>query len=308
MKKRLFAIMAGMVLGLSALPVNAIAEKENTAISGDVNNDGSFSISDVILFQKWLLAVPNTHLANWKAADFCEDGKLNMFDLLLMKKALLGQFQSKLITVNDIIELSKKGENLTVSDFEPFKGEDIGSGFFMMKYEIADRENQCYLLVGSDGSSDKPGYVYLVSPEGEEIDIRSDEFQEMLSHIVLFNDAEDNEENRNAARIIGAYALEKLKEGTYSLDKEYAITELMSEETAGLIDENVFTYLLFADEHTAVLVLNAGLLDVHGYVITDGTITYEPDTRVSVPNSGYDGGIVYIEWTDDNLYGFSAGL
>ncbi|MBQ8922701.1 MAG: hypothetical protein IJ060_11195 [Oscillospiraceae bacterium] len=57
--------------------------------SGDVNSDGEFGVSDVVLLQKWLLAVPDTHLANWKAADFCKDGKLNVFDLCLMKRELI---------------------------------------------------------------------------------------------------------------------------------------------------------------------------------------------------------------------------
>ena len=57
--------------------------------TGDVNSDGEFTVADVILFQKWLLAVPDTHLADWKMADFCEDDKLNVFDLCLMKKELL---------------------------------------------------------------------------------------------------------------------------------------------------------------------------------------------------------------------------
>ena len=56
---------------------------------GDVNADGDFTISDVVLLQKWLLAVPDTNLANWKAADFCKDNKLNVFDLCLMKRTLI---------------------------------------------------------------------------------------------------------------------------------------------------------------------------------------------------------------------------
>lgn len=56
---------------------------------GDCNNDGDFNVVDVVLLQKWLLAVPDTHLANWQAADFTEDDMLNVFDLVLMKKALL---------------------------------------------------------------------------------------------------------------------------------------------------------------------------------------------------------------------------
>ena len=60
-------------------------------VSGDVNADGSFDVADVVALQRWLLAVPDTSLANWKAADLCEDDKLDVFDLCLMKRALLNQ-------------------------------------------------------------------------------------------------------------------------------------------------------------------------------------------------------------------------
>ena len=56
---------------------------------GDINGDGDFSVSDVVILQRWLLTVPDTQLVNWKAADFYEDGKLNVFDLVFMKKALI---------------------------------------------------------------------------------------------------------------------------------------------------------------------------------------------------------------------------
>ena len=64
---------------------------EEPEVACDVNMDGSFNVADVVLLQKWLLAVPDTHLPNWKAADLCEDDKLNVFDLCLMKRALLEQ-------------------------------------------------------------------------------------------------------------------------------------------------------------------------------------------------------------------------
>ncbi|MCM1270733.1 MAG: DUF362 domain-containing protein [Ruminococcus flavefaciens] len=60
-------------------------------ILGDVNSDGEFNISDVTILQKWLIAVQNTQLVNWKAADLCEDDRLNVFDLCLMKRELLKQ-------------------------------------------------------------------------------------------------------------------------------------------------------------------------------------------------------------------------
>lgn len=59
------------------------------SVAGDVNMDGSFDIADVVLLQKWLLAVPDTHLADWKAVDLCEDDMLDVYDLCLMKRALI---------------------------------------------------------------------------------------------------------------------------------------------------------------------------------------------------------------------------
>lgn len=55
----------------------------------DVNADGKFDISDVVLLQKWFLGVSDVTLPNWKAADFCEDGKLNVLDLCMMKRKLV---------------------------------------------------------------------------------------------------------------------------------------------------------------------------------------------------------------------------
>ncbi|MFR3040635.1 glycosyl hydrolase 53 family protein [Ruminococcus callidus] len=58
-------------------------------IEGDVNADGALSVIDVILLQKWLLAVPDAELTDWKAADLCEDNIINVFDLHLLKRMLL---------------------------------------------------------------------------------------------------------------------------------------------------------------------------------------------------------------------------
>lgn len=60
-------------------------------VKGDVNADGVFNISDVVIMQKWLLAVPDAKLADWKAGDLCEDDMLNVFDLCLMKRELIAQ-------------------------------------------------------------------------------------------------------------------------------------------------------------------------------------------------------------------------
>ena len=60
-----------------------------TILMGDVNADGKFDVSDLVTFQKWLLADSNTELKNPKSADFCDDDTLDVFDLCLMRKELI---------------------------------------------------------------------------------------------------------------------------------------------------------------------------------------------------------------------------
>ena len=59
----------------------------NNDVEGDCNNDGKFTIADIVMLQKWLLN-DGTVLDNWKAADLYEDDMLNVFDLALMKQMI----------------------------------------------------------------------------------------------------------------------------------------------------------------------------------------------------------------------------
>jgi hypothetical protein len=61
----------------------------SATVSGDINNDGTFNIADVVLLQKWLLGDNGQGIINWKAADLCADDRLDVFDLTLMKMALI---------------------------------------------------------------------------------------------------------------------------------------------------------------------------------------------------------------------------
>ena len=65
------------------------AEPAAKALRGDMNADGYFNIADAVLLQQWLLAVPDTYVADWKAGDMYEDDRLNALDLSLMKRELL---------------------------------------------------------------------------------------------------------------------------------------------------------------------------------------------------------------------------
>ena len=58
-------------------------------VKGDVNSDNELNIADAVLLQKWLLAFPDTNLPDWNRADLYRDGRLDVFDLCLMKRALI---------------------------------------------------------------------------------------------------------------------------------------------------------------------------------------------------------------------------
>ena len=60
-----------------------------TKPNGDVNGDESFGISDAVTLQQWLLGSERVSMKNWKAADFNKDGKLDIYDLVIMRKELL---------------------------------------------------------------------------------------------------------------------------------------------------------------------------------------------------------------------------
>lgn len=64
-------------------------EIQLTNVKGDANNDGEFNVADLVLFQKWLLSVPDIKLKNWQVVDFCEDENLDVFDLCLMRRNLI---------------------------------------------------------------------------------------------------------------------------------------------------------------------------------------------------------------------------
>ena len=78
------------------LNVNVICNSysQEDTLLGDINDDGSFNVADIVMFQKWLLGVSDVTLPNWKAGDLCEDGKLNVLDLCMMKRKLVENMQS----------------------------------------------------------------------------------------------------------------------------------------------------------------------------------------------------------------------
>ena len=83
------------------------------------------------------------------------------------------------LTLDKVIELAGKGEELTWSDFEQYKSKEIGSGLYILLYNI---DENYYLLVG--GTPDKkPMYIRLVSAQDETkyIDIRTESISDFIN-------------------------------------------------------------------------------------------------------------------------------
>ncbi|WP_297958463.1 dockerin type I domain-containing protein [uncultured Ruminococcus sp.] len=62
---------------------------ENSMTKGDINGDGELNVADLVLMQKWLLAVPDTELKRPDGADLDSDGIIDAFDLVRLRRELL---------------------------------------------------------------------------------------------------------------------------------------------------------------------------------------------------------------------------
>ena len=59
---------------------------------GDVNGDGEFNIADVVTFQRYILNSPDVKNYYWDLADMNNNGKIDVFDLILMKRAIFSNW------------------------------------------------------------------------------------------------------------------------------------------------------------------------------------------------------------------------
>lgn len=60
---------------------------EKKEIRGDVNKDGSFTVADLVMLEKWLLGSGN--ITDWKAGDLCDDDILDVYDMCLMREEII---------------------------------------------------------------------------------------------------------------------------------------------------------------------------------------------------------------------------
>lgn len=135
------------------------AQHPTTRVPGDVNADGRFNIADLVLMNKWLLAVPDTKLADWKAGDLCEDDRLNAFDFIMMRRLLVKDFSEddpKTLDTFITPNLAKHGASLPSQgnaklvvfyvDFPDCKYDYAPSADELnaITFGAADENSQCY--------------------------------------------------------------------------------------------------------------------------------------------------------------------
>lgn len=63
-----------------------VPAEKSVSVRGDVNDDGVFSIADLVMAQRYILG--NGDLTNWKNGDLYEDNVFDSFDLVIMRQMI----------------------------------------------------------------------------------------------------------------------------------------------------------------------------------------------------------------------------
>lgn len=268
---------------------------------GDLNNDGFFSISDLVILQRWLIG--EGELDEWQNVDYDKDGIVDIFDFCIMKSELLKKISSPHEISDDeliILLVNSHPRELTWSDLENFTYTETDNGVYEYPFE---EHEYIKLIVSGSRDSESPETVEFVSDDNYE---QAEDFYQVRYELLLWiYEPENDAATQDRARKIGEYALSQLKQGVYSVDTEiydYQVHDMMSDDIADLWyfdddihinGEKMFTALYFIDEHTVALVLDKGWWTSYSYLITDGTTEYQVDEFVDD---------FYIDWKDGNLY------
>lgn len=89
-----------------------------------------------------------------------------------------GNSEGRQMTLADVVELSKLGMELTWENLKEFNGADIGSGLYVVRYDI---DPEFYLLVGDGKTTGKPMYASLNAvSNGASCDIREGDVETFI--------------------------------------------------------------------------------------------------------------------------------
>ncbi|MBP1905250.1 hypothetical protein J2Z32_001878 [Paenibacillus turicensis] len=89
-------------------------------------------------------------------------------------------FRKEKLTLEKVIDLSHKKQELSWNDFDRYDSKEIGSGLYILRYEI---EEGYYLLIGGNHPTQKPLYIKLIQTKNPEnyIDIRKNSVEDFIS-------------------------------------------------------------------------------------------------------------------------------
>lgn len=93
-------------------------------------------------------------------------------------RMLIGTSGTKQLTLDDVIELSSKGEELVWEDLSDYKGVETGSGLYIVTYKIDENYE---LMVGGTGAVGKPMYAHLIYVDDEYVDIMTDDVEAFIA-------------------------------------------------------------------------------------------------------------------------------
>lgn len=149
-------------------------DTDDAFLKGDVSGDGEFNVADLVILQKWLLAAPNTELANWKAGDLCEDGRLDVFDMIQMRKLLTLQTDiphEDFLAVYEAENAVISGNNAVSDDSTASGGKAVGSfsddgDDLAFTIEVPAAGSYCLTLTSKGMGGDKYNEVLV---DGENI-------------------------------------------------------------------------------------------------------------------------------------------
>lgn len=262
-----------------AKPVLALnAETVKSAVEGDANGDGEFTEEDAVVLQKWLQGTGE--LACWENVDLCQDGKIDVFDLCMLKNKLVEMDKiKKVLTGIDLMRIAGTNEEITWADFEAYRSEEIGSELYILKYEIAGSEDT-YLYLSGDIAEEKPQTAYIQSDDGQYIDLS--EFRCCIYPEISENDTFEFVSPDGSQHFYVQQTAEKYKnrDGSTSLDfytnfDHYNLLESLN------ITSTDKPYMPFSDSESFEVIWNESSVTFNFVADTEYSLTFDyVDTSV----------------------------
>lgn len=145
-------------------------QRKTPKLMGDCNGDGIFSVTDIVMMQKYLLCTGD--LTAPLNADLYEDGSIDGFDLAIMKRQILQRIQNAepmLVVVDDqIYDIGWTSKTFVeVLDSEGF-------------WHVQESDTHSWDMDIAEVLADAPAMIQNIAPSGNLTDAERNEVQSFL--------------------------------------------------------------------------------------------------------------------------------